>query len=222
MSRRPSEPRSRFYDGALYARVLDPFLRGLHELVADQVEVGARVLDIGSGTGQLARLLAGKAKRVVGIELSPAMVDHARGRLAAEPIDNLSYWVGDATRALAEHPEARFDVATLVLALHEMSMRTRVEVLRAAAGAAEKILCVDFRVPMPRNLAGIRNRIFEVLAGPSHFRAYRDFGRRGGIPGVAEAAGLRCRHLRFVDAATLDVCELRSRGIRRAERFPGQ
>ena len=60
-----------------------------------------------------------------------------------------------------------------------------------------------------RGLAGLRNRFFEMVAGLEHFRAFRDFQRRGGTPGVAASAGLGCTHLRFVDSATLDVCELR-------------
>lgn len=47
-------PRSRIYDGRFYARVLDPFLSGLHGKLAQLVEPGGRVLDVGCGTGNLA------------------------------------------------------------------------------------------------------------------------------------------------------------------------
>ena len=37
----PRAPRSRFYDGRLYARVVDPFVSGLHRMDTDLVEPGS-------------------------------------------------------------------------------------------------------------------------------------------------------------------------------------
>src|SRR6201994_2957909 len=44
---------------------------------------GATVLEIGCGTGQLTERLAGRGYRLTAIDVGPAMVDAARGRLAA-------------------------------------------------------------------------------------------------------------------------------------------
>jgi len=203
MTRR--RPRSRFYDGRLYARILDPLLRGLRGYVTEQIEPERRVLDVGCGTGALAFDLARRAKEVVGVELSPAMVEHGKRRLAREAPGNLSFLVGDAAEVLADRPDGDFDVATMVMVLHEMPTAARVPVLREAARVAEHVLCVDFRVPMPKNVAGLRNRFFEIAAGREHYRAFRDFNRQGGTPGIVEQAGLVGQHVRHIDAATLDV-----------------
>jgi hypothetical protein len=96
----------------------------------------------------------------------------------------------------------------MVLTLHEMPTEARVAVVTEACRVATRALCIDFNAPLPRNLAGWRNRLAELLAGPAHFRASRDFLRRGGIPGLAEAAGLSCRHLGSTDEGTLQICEL--------------
>lgn len=61
---------------------------------------------------------------------------------------------------------------------------------------------------MPRNAAGLRNRLFELVAGREHVLAFRDFNARGGTLGVAQEAGLVCRHLRFVDGQTIDLSEI--------------
>ena len=201
-------PRSRFYDGSLYARLFDPFASALHGIVAEHVDEGARVLDVGCGTGNLALIMAARAAEVVGVELSPAMVDFATRRLARNASNNVSFVLGDVTTVFADHPGHSFDMATVVLALHEMPAETRVPVLLEVSRLATTVLCVDFRAPMPRNLAGLRNRLAEVTAGVEHFCAFRDFTRRGGIPGIAESAGLQCRHRRFVDSGTLAICEL--------------
>jgi SAM-dependent methyltransferase len=68
---------------------------------------GKRVLDVGSGEGYGPALLAGRAAEVVGVDYSPAAVEHAR---SAYPLPNLRFDVMDANRldpALAD-----FDLVT--------------------------------------------------------------------------------------------------------------
>ena len=198
-------PRSRFYDGGPYAATLDRLLGRLHQLVADTVEPTGRVLDVGCGTGDMVWRLAPKAEEVVGIELSPAMVDFGNERLAESPLPGVSFVLGDVTEAFADLPEDHFDLATMVLVLHEMPSEAHLPVLSEVARVARQVLSVDFRAPMPWNGAGIRNRFFEIAAGIEHYRAFRAFQRVGGIPGVAREAGLVYELLRPVDAKTMDM-----------------
>ena len=200
----PRAPRSRFYDGRSYARFIDPFVAGLHRIVADQIEPGSKVLDVGCGTGNLALRVAPEASEVVGVELSPAMAEFATRRLN-ESTSNVSVVVGDVTEVLSDKPDGYFDVATMVLVLHEMPAETREPVLREVTRVARRLLCLEYRVPMPRNLPGIRNRVAEALAGVEHFRAFRDFNRRGGASGVAEACGLAYDNVRYPDKGTFDL-----------------
>jgi SAM-dependent methyltransferase len=204
----PRAPRSRIYDGAFYGRLLDPLNSDLHGFIADQVEPGARVLDVGCGTGALAFRLARKAGEVVGVELSPAMIAYANRRLGAAAARNVSFVLGDVTAALGGQPDGCFDVATIVLVLHEMPAEARAGVLREATRLARRVLCVDFHVPLPWSLTGLLFRSVELAAGREHFRAFRDFNGRGGIPGVAASAGLGCRHVRTIAGAALDVSEV--------------
>jgi ubiquinone/menaquinone biosynthesis C-methylase UbiE len=198
-------PRSRFYDGGPYAGTLDRLLGRLHQLVADTVEPTGRVLDVGCGTGDMVWRLAPKAEEVVGIELSPAMVDFATAELAERSVPNVAFVLGDVTTAFTDLPEDHFDVATMVLVLHEMPTEAQVPVLGEVARVARQVLSVDFRAPMPWNGAGIRNRFFEIAAGIEHYRAFRAFQRVGAVPGVARKAGLVYEHLRPVDAKTMDM-----------------
>lgn len=204
--------RSRFYDGWLYAWTLDPLLSRLHQYVADQVQPTARVLDVGCGTGDLVWRLAPKAEEVVGLELSPAMVEYANERLSETPLPNVSFVLGDATRALAHLPDGHFDLATAVLVLHEMPAEAQTPVLAEVTRVARRLLCVDFRAPMPWGLAGVRNRFLEITAGREHFRAFREFQRRGGSPAAAERAGLAFERVRYIDAGTMEVGLIRRPG----------
>ncbi|MFJ9587646.1 class I SAM-dependent methyltransferase [Streptomyces acidicola] len=65
----------------------------------------ADVLDLGCGTGSLSLLAAERGHRVTGVDLSPAMVDRARTKLAGRAA---VFLVGDA--ATPPVGEERFDV----------------------------------------------------------------------------------------------------------------
>ncbi len=58
------------------------------ELLEAQLRQGASVLDVGSGSGYLAAVLAqlvGPSGRVVGVELVPELVERSRNALAEDP-----------------------------------------------------------------------------------------------------------------------------------------
>jgi 2-polyprenyl-3-methyl-5-hydroxy-6-metoxy-1,4-benzoquinol methylase len=72
-----------------------------------------RALDVGCGTGDLARTLAGRATQVEGIDTDSTMIDHAR-RLSP-PSRHLSFRVASL---LDLPPGRRYDVITAVAVVH--------------------------------------------------------------------------------------------------------
>jgi ubiquinone/menaquinone biosynthesis C-methylase UbiE len=195
-------PRSRFYDGGIYAWIFDSLLSGLHDHVAAHIKPVPRALDVGCGTGSLVWRLASRAEEVVGVELSPAMVAHARESLTERGLPNASFVLGDVTTALAHLEADHFDLATMVLVIHEMPDEARPSVLAEVARLARRVVCVDFHAPMPLNFAGLRNRLIEIAAGAEHFRAFRSFQRDGGMAEIARKAGLDFDPVRLLDAGT--------------------
>jgi methionine biosynthesis protein MetW len=85
--------------------------RADHILIADLVEPGSRVLDVGCGDGALLQLLA-ETKSVDGrgVELS-------RDRVNACVARGLSVIQGDADRDLPDYPDQAFDYAILSLTI---------------------------------------------------------------------------------------------------------
>ena len=82
-----------------------------HVLIAEMVEAGARVLDVGCGDGELLQLLA--ERRGVdgrGVELQRDKVNQAVAR-------GLSVIQGDADRDLDNYPDQAFDYAILSLTI---------------------------------------------------------------------------------------------------------
>jgi protein-L-isoaspartate(D-aspartate) O-methyltransferase len=62
-----------------------------------------RVLDVGTGSGYQAAVLAQIADEVHSIERIPELADQARRNLEAAGIDNVHVHVGDGSRGLVEH-----------------------------------------------------------------------------------------------------------------------
>ncbi|KIZ15614.1 class I SAM-dependent methyltransferase [Streptomyces natalensis] len=72
-------------------------------------------LDVGSGSGDLARLLASRAEVVHGIDVDAAIV--ARARELTAPAAPVTFTVGDA---LNEIPPGPYDVITCVATIHHL------------------------------------------------------------------------------------------------------
>jgi uncharacterized protein YceH (UPF0502 family) len=111
------------YDAAAagYARDLSdelahkPFDRWLLDRVAEEAD-GGPVADVGTGPGQVAARLAASGAEVLGVDLSPAMIDEAR-RL----FPDLEFQVGDLTNLLRPRAAAGWSAITAWYAFVHMA-----------------------------------------------------------------------------------------------------
>lgn len=122
------------YDELIGAEDCDRNL--LPALEAIRPLTGARVVDVGTGTGRIARLVVARAAHVVGVEPSAAMLAIARRHLEAMGVGSWELHQGSADRLPV--PDASADVAVAAWVLghtrhwHPQDWRTRI-----AAGLAE-------------------------------------------------------------------------------------
>lgn len=211
MSRR-SPSGGRWYDGTVYAGIVDRLLAGVHSYVASHLPDGQRVLDAACGPGTLSHVIAGTGRTVVGIDLSPRHIDHARQRAARSGYapDRLRFEVGDL-RELEPSTSGRYDVAVIVLALHEMPAQMRPAVLGRLTEVADQVMVVDFAAPLAWNPSGLKKRAAELAAGPSHHAAFRDYQRRGGLDTIIDQAAVTTTSDRTIDRGTLRVTTVSSR-----------
>ncbi len=186
-------PRSAYYDGGLYATFLEPFLGRLHRKVGNLVPPGSRVLDGCCGAGGLALFLAGKCESVTGVDLSPRQIACAERRRLRRGIENVSFEVASVTD-LSRFGDKVFDVATIVLGLHEMPEEERVPALLELSRVSRHVIVMDYTVPLPRSPSGLLARLVEMTAGRRHFAGFRAFLRRGGLDGLMAGAGLEPVH----------------------------
>ncbi|MEL9989862.1 MAG: class I SAM-dependent methyltransferase [Thermoproteus sp.] len=119
-----------FYEWLVKLRVFD----WAYSITAREVEKaaprGARILEVGPGVGKLASLLEGRGYRVVGVDVSPAMLRRAKRRTSADLVAGASW-------ALPVRDGA-FDGAVALFTLHhwgphEGSTRSVADALRPGA-----------------------------------------------------------------------------------------
>lgn len=170
----------------LFGATIFPVHRAAVALVGPRP--GLRVLDICTGTGEMALRLARRGATVTGIDVTEAMLLRAKRKAGRLPVD---FRLGDARRL--DFPDKSFDVSVLSLALHDMPRRVRIEVLREAARVTrERLVVVDYDFPRALWLRGILVglvRLFET----AYFRRFAD---EGVLPLLAEA-GLEAVEVRL-------------------------
>lgn len=173
----------------MYDTLLEPLVRGFRvagRQLADP-QAGARVLDVGCGTGTHLALYAAMGCTVAGIDLNPDMISRARARLGPEA----DLREADATKL--PFTDDAFDLALGMLVLHEMSPADRKSVMREMARVARRVLIIDHHPRPSGTLRGRAARAFatsiEWIASGDHYRNYRQFLRSGGVPTVVAGAG---------------------------------
>jgi ubiquinone/menaquinone biosynthesis C-methylase UbiE len=134
-----------------------------------------RALDVGSGTGMLALALAPLVREVVGIDLVPEMLEHARR--AAEDYPNASFVEGDALAL--PFADGEFDLVVTSRTLHHVSRpELAIAEMTRVTRIGGRLLVVDQMTSLDPLEAFAHNRI-EHLRDPSHVRVLSDQDFRG-------------------------------------------
>lgn len=143
-----------------------------------------KALDVCCGTGGVARCLADRFDRVVGIDLSRGMLRRAR---RTRPAPNLEYRLADALDPRAVG--GRVDAITCAFGLHELPPAARGRLFQRAASWLRprgRLVICDYAVPRSR-IGRLLARIYGLYAERRHFKSYL----HDDLEGLAAAAGLR-------------------------------
>ena len=159
------------YDDGVHAKHR---LTGYHEFFVERVSPGERVLDIGSGKGELAHdLVLRSGATVVGVDHDQSHLDFARAHFAHERLEFRSGNVLDGV------PEGHFDVVVLSNVLEHLG--PRVEFLRRLVASATPtrilirvpVYARDWTVPLKAEvgLLAYWDPDHEIEYDPESFRA---------------------------------------------------
>jgi 2-polyprenyl-3-methyl-5-hydroxy-6-metoxy-1,4-benzoquinol methylase len=151
-------------------------------LAAAGIQPGMTVLDVACGPGIVACAAAAQAKRVTGIDLTPAMIAQARSRQESSRLTNLDWHVGDATQL--PFSDGTFDVVITRYSFHHMT--TPAATLREMKRVCRKggrVVVID-ATPSPETQAAYDH--MERVRDGSHVSALtldqlRTLGREAGL-----------------------------------------
>jgi SAM-dependent methyltransferase len=164
---------------ALSERYSGDLARRLVELAG--LAPGERVLDVGTGAGLLAAAAAPRAGRVLGIDISAALLDRARGIADARGLGgHVEYRLMDAEALTLE--DASFDAAVSLFALLHLPdpLRALQEMRRVLRPGGRLVVGVGSGAPV--SLAGLAHRAGRLGALWQERR-----GRRLVAPGSLES-----------------------------------
>lgn len=140
------------------------------DLVLKTTEVGPSdtVLDVACGPGLMACALAGVARNVTGIDITPAMIEQAEDLRRSKGLANLSWDVGDV--ATLPYPDASFSLVFTRYSYHHILDTKPVfaEMVRVCKPGG-RVALVDVYSTSPAQ-AEAYDRV-ETLRDPSHVRA---------------------------------------------------
>jgi 2-polyprenyl-3-methyl-5-hydroxy-6-metoxy-1,4-benzoquinol methylase len=149
--------------------VLGPHERSLLRHLPKDASIA---LDLGCGTGALARRLALHCKRVVAIDTSLQMIQQARTRSARFP--NIEFHVSEIGEWLDAH--GSYDCITATAVLHHVEIKHIVEKIVRALRSGGTLLIVDVITrPGLRNLPV--NAISSIIAGLRRLIVLRTLSR---------------------------------------------
>jgi SAM-dependent methyltransferase len=127
----------------------------------------ARWVEVACGPGLITRALAPRVDSVLGLDLTPVMVEKARADAAAAGVENVSFELGDATAL--DLPDDAFDGAITRFSLHHIPAPVRVlEEMRRVVKPGGWVVVSDFVTDDDGEAAAWQEGI-ERLRDPSHW-----------------------------------------------------
>jgi ubiquinone/menaquinone biosynthesis C-methylase UbiE len=117
------------------------------------------ILEIGCGIGEFSRLLAGRADRVLAIDLSPQMIRLARERSKLYP--NIDFVTGDA---MVYHlPDNQFDCIATLTTIHHLPVESILRKIRKALKPGGIFVCLDLY-----QRSNFNDLLFDSVAYPAN------------------------------------------------------
>ncbi len=166
----------------LYDLAFNPVLKHVHTRIVQLMKKYdcQSLVDLGSGTGAQARVLADHGYAVTGIDASSQMISVARRKST----DSITFIHEDIT--MVELPNTVFDAANISLVLHPNTNEAISKILSKAKTLVKPngvVFITDYGQGLGftgRTAGGIM-RVIESLAKPNHRRNYFSFMKQNGI-----------------------------------------
>jgi demethylmenaquinone methyltransferase / 2-methoxy-6-polyprenyl-1,4-benzoquinol methylase len=133
---------------------------------------GLRALDLATGTGDIAFALANEGARVVGLDLTPRMIEIARNkRSSASPA--AAFLVGDMLAL--PFPAASFDLVTTGYGLRNVpDLTAAIDEIRRVLKPGGRVLSLDFNRPQNALVRSAYLAYLSIVGGAIGWTLHRD------------------------------------------------
>jgi len=167
-----------------YNPIVEPWLRSIKtRMLQECLRLNlSRVLDVGCGTGTLAKMLRKEGIQAVGLDPSPGMIRVSRGNSQG------SFALVRGRGECLPFSSGSFRGVVFSMVIHETPPSRRKEMLKDALRVLDSrgtLIILDYH--KPSTLSGQAARMIEYLVewgvGGDHFRNYRQFMEEGALPG---------------------------------------
>ncbi|MBN1296380.1 class I SAM-dependent methyltransferase [bacterium] len=193
------------FDDRFFELYMDPMLHRVREIVARCIPPDSTVIDIGCGTGEQCARLASSCRRIVGIDPDSKRIDEARARVAECRGSDAVIIHGDF-RTLNRFDDETFDIALMVMRIHELDTEERLPVLRDVFRIGRRVILSDYVCPSPDTPHGAVARMCEMLTGIHHFDKYQLYHRAGGLRSIERQLKVVPQHVETNQSGTIEVC----------------
>jgi ubiquinone/menaquinone biosynthesis C-methylase UbiE len=147
------------------------------------------VLDVACGGGNVVCAFAAVVRHATGLDVTPAMIDQARGLQRAKALDNVSWYLGDVLPL--PFPDGAFSIVTSRFAFHHfLDPRVVLAEMRRVCGPGGRVVVADADASADPAKAAAFNQM-ERLRDPSHVRAMP----RAELTELFASVGLPAPHL---------------------------
>lgn len=179
--------------GIFYSNVIDPILKPMRKRINPHILRTDVVIDIACGTGAQVFEMAQKAKYVLGVDLSESMINYALKKRNKKNSSAIDFKLADATQ-LSEINDKQFSVASMSLALHQFNPDLHAQIINEMKRVAEKIILIDYNIPLPQNFYGFGSKTAEFFAGKEHHSNFKKYSKLGGLIPILENNGIKITH----------------------------
>lgn len=156
------------------------------------LQVGETVVDLGSGAGNdafVARCLVGEAGRVVGIDMTPAMIEKAKQNNAGLGYTNVEFRLGEIEQMPVEENFADIEISNCVLNLVPDKEKAFSEIARILKpGGRFSISDLVLTGSLPEGVRNATALYIGCIAGATTTERYLEYIEKAGLGEVAIAS----------------------------------
>ncbi len=163
----------------------DRYLAPIRKQIIELVEDGSRVIEFGSGSGQLLAELAPKISAGLGIDQSETKISKALRLRDAQLLNNINFLNLELDDNFQS--EERYDYAIASLFFHTLPEELAISLVQKMCAISSKVIICGFSnpaTPLQRALVWLDQRF------TSHYPYFKRYQRQGFLVGLLQKTGV--------------------------------